>query len=126
MGYFLFKVNLIAMINRTDFRELEVSLPGDWLRKDNGDTYSFTAERMEIRDDRLFREVHVRHRDGRPEEGRYALTLEEDYCGILLDGDEFKIRRLAKFSDGSAFMEWEDRAGRRILLERLPQAATYA
>jgi hypothetical protein len=108
------------MVNTTDFRELEVSIPGDWLRKDNGDTYSFTAERMEIRDDRLFRGLHVRHRDGQPEDGRYALTVGKEYFGILLNGDQFKIRRLAKFSDGSAFMEWEDRAGARILFERLP------
>lgn len=114
------------MINTTDFQELEVSLPGDWLRKDNGDTYSFTADRMVIDDDRLFRELHVRHRDGRPEDGRYALTVEKEYCGILLNNDEFKIRRLAKFSDGSAFMEWEDRAGARILLERLSPDAGYA
>jgi hypothetical protein len=114
------------MISTTDLRELEVSLPGDWLRKDNGDTYSFTADRMEIADDRLFRGLHVRHRDGRPEDGRYALTVEEEYCGILLNGDKFKIRRLAKFSDGSAFMEWEDRVGARIFLERLPQAEAYA
>jgi hypothetical protein len=114
------------MINTTDFQELEVSLPGDWLRKDNGDTYSFTADRMQIDDDRLFRELHVRHRDGGPEDGRYALTVEEECCGILLNNDEFKIRRLAKFSDGSAFMEWEDRAGDRILFERLSPDFGYA
>jgi hypothetical protein len=114
------------MINITDFQELEISLPGDWLRKDNGDTYSFTADRMQIDDERLFRELRVRHRDGRPEEGKYALTVEEEYCGILLNNDEFKIRRLAKFSDGSAFMEWEDRAGARILLERLSPDEGYA
>jgi hypothetical protein len=114
------------MINTTDLQELEVALPGDWLRKDNGDTYSFTADGMVIDDYRLFRELHVRHPDGSPEDGRYALTLEEDYCGILLNEDEFIIRRLAKFSDGSAFMEWEDRAGGQILLERLPHAAAYA
>lgn len=110
------------MINTTDLQEVEVSLPGDWLRKDNGDTYTFTADRMEIDDDRLFREVHVRHPDGRPEDGRYALTVEDDYCGIVVNDDEFRIRRLAKFRDGSAFMEWEDRIGARILFERLPQA----
>ena len=114
------------MVNTTDFQELEVSLPGDWLRKDNGDTYTFTADQMEIDDDRLFRELHVRHRDGRPEDGRYALTVEEEYFGILLNEDEFKIRRLAKFSDGSAFMEWEDRAGGRILLERVSEEEGYA
>jgi len=114
------------MINTTDFQELEISLPGDWLRKDNGDTYSFTADRMQIDNDRLFGELHVKHRDGRPEDGRYALTVEEEYCGILLNDDEFKIRRLAKFSDGSAFMEWEDRAGGLILFERLSPDMGYA
>ena len=114
------------MINTTDFQELEVSLPGDWVRKDNGDTYSFTANRMEIDDERLFRELHVRHRDGQPEEARYALTLEGDYCGIMLNNEEFVILRLAKYGDGSALMEWEDRAGGRIVLERLPQGGSYA
>jgi hypothetical protein len=108
------------MINTTDLQELEVSLPGDWLRKDNGDTYSFTVDRMQISDERLFRELYVRHADGKPEEAKYALTIEDDYCGILLNEEEFIIRRLAKFSDGSAFMEWEDRAGLRIVFERLP------
>jgi hypothetical protein len=106
------------MIDTTDLQELEVSLPGDWLRKDNGDTYSFTAERTKIEDDRLYRELHVRHPDGQTEDGRYALTVEDDFFGILLNQEEFKIRRLAKFNDGSAFMEWEDRAGGRILFER--------
>jgi len=114
------------MVNTTDFQELEISLPGDWLRKDNGDTYSFTVDRMQIDDDRLFKGLHVKHRDGRPEDGRYALTVEEEYCGILLNDDEFKIRRLAKFSDGSAFMEWEDRAGGLILFERLSPDTGYA
>ncbi|HET6252625.1 MAG TPA: hypothetical protein VFE32_01060 [Puia sp.] len=114
------------MINTTDLQEVEVSLPGDWLRKDNGDKYSFTVERMKIDDDRLFRQLHVQRRDGRPEEARYALTLEGEYCGIFVNNDEFLIRRLAKFSDGSAFMEWEDRAGGRILFERLPGAEGYA
>jgi hypothetical protein len=113
------------MFNTTDLQELEVSLPGDWLRKDNGDTYSFTVDRMTIDDERLFREMHVRHRDGLQEEARYALTVEEDYCGILVNNEEFIVRRLAKFGDGSAFMEWEDRIGSRLFLERLPGAASH-
>jgi hypothetical protein len=56
--------------------------------------------------------------------GRYAWTIEDEYCGILLNQEEFIIRRLAKFSDGSAFMEWEDRAGGRIQLERTNDVAT--
>src|SRR5579871_2788761 len=110
------------MINTTDLQELEVSLPGDWLRKDNGDTYSFTNDRMELDNERLFRQLRVRHADGRTENARYALTLEDDYCGILLNDEEFVVLRLAKFSEGSAFMEWENSAGGRIVLERLPVA----
>jgi hypothetical protein len=111
------------MINTTDFQELEVSLPGDWLRKDNGDTYSFSTDKMELSDERLFRELYVRHADGKPEAARYALTIEDEYCGILLNEDEFIVRQLVKHSDGSAFMEWEDPAGGRIFFERLPKAA---
>ena|ERR1700722_224775 len=106
------------MIKTTDLQELEVSLPGDWVRKDNGDRYCFTADGMKIRDDRLYRELRVRRGDGQTEEARYALTIEEDYFGILLNDEEFIIRRLAKFSDGTAFMEWENRAGGRIVFER--------
>jgi hypothetical protein len=109
----------IAMINTTDLQEVEVSLPGDWVREDTGDRYSFTVDRMRVDDDRLFRALHVRHADGRSEEVRYALTIEDDYCGVLLNEEEFIIRRLAKFGDGSAFMEWEDRAGGRVVFERL-------
>lgn len=114
------------MINTTDLQELEISLPGDWLRKDNGDTYSFTVDRMQFNDDRLYRGLHVLHPSGPPEEARYALTVEEDYCGILLNDKEYIVKRLAKFRDGSAFMEWGDRSGGSIFFERLPQAASYA
>ncbi len=66
------------MINTTDFQEFEISLPGDWLRKDNGDTYSFTVDKMEIRDERLFRQLYIRHAGDRPggqqESIRYALN----------------------------------------------------
>jgi hypothetical protein len=113
------------MINTTDFQEFEVSLPGDWLRKDNGDTYTFSTDNMKLSEERLFRELYVRHADGKPETLRYALTIEADYCGILLNEDEFIIRRLAKYNDGTAFMEWEDGAGGRIFFERLPQAAWH-
>jgi len=114
------------MINTTDLQELEVSLPGDWLRRDNGDTYSFTPDSMHLADDRLFRRLRIRHRDGRREEERYALAVEDEYFGIILNDAEYRIRRLSKFSNGSAFMEWEDKSGRLIVFERLPQAASYA
>ena len=111
------------MINTTDFQELEVSLPGGWLRKDNGDTYFFSTDKMELSDERLFRELYVLHADGKQEAARYALTIGAEYCGILLNEDEFIVRRLDKNSDGSAFMEWEDTAGGRIFFERLSKAA---
>jgi hypothetical protein len=114
------------MINTTDLQELEISLPGDWLRKDNGDTYSFTTDHMELRDERMFRDLHIRRSDGQPMSLRYALTIEEDYCGIMLNDDEFIVRRLVKHSDGSAMMEWQDSAGGLIVFDKLPQAAWRA
>jgi hypothetical protein len=114
------------MINTTDFQEFEVTLPGDWLRRDKGDTYSFTVDKMEIRDERLFRQLYVRHPGKPPQSLLYALTIEDDYCGILLNEDEFIVRRLVKHSDGSAMMEWEDSAGGLIVFEKLPQAMGHA
>lgn len=114
------------MIKLTDLRELEVSLPGDWRRKDTGDTYTFTADQMHLNDERLFRQVYIRHPKGGEEAAGYALTLEDDYCGILVDGQRYIVRRLAKFSDGAAEMEWEDRAGGRIVFQRLRQDAGQA
>jgi hypothetical protein len=107
------------MINTTDFQELETSLPGDWVR-DNGDIYSFTTDKMELRDERLFRELYVRHAGDRPQSLRYALTIADDYCGILLNEDEFIVLQLIKHSDGSAMMEWQDNAGGLIRFDRAP------
>jgi len=103
------------MINQTDFSEFEVTLPGDWLRKDNGDTYSFTVNKMQIRDERLFRELLIRHSaGGQPESRQYALAIEDDYCSLVIDDQEFIIRQIVKKEDGSAYMEWEDRVGALI------------
>jgi hypothetical protein len=112
------------MINTTDLQELEISLPGDWLRKDNGDTYSFTTDNMKLRDERMFRDLLIRRKEGQPMTLRYALTIEEDYCGIMLNDDEFIVLRLDKHEDGSAFMEWQDSAGGLIVFDKLPQAGT--
>ena len=111
------------MINTTDFQELETTLPGDWLRKDNGDVYSFTTDKMELRDERLFRELKIRHkdnstRDGYPLSVQYALTIEEDYCGILIDTDEFIVLRLDKHADGKVQMEWQDRENGIVEFEK--------
>jgi hypothetical protein len=106
------------MINTTDLQELEISLPGDWLRKDNGDTYSFTTDNMELRDERMFRDLHIRRKEGQSMTLRYALTIEEDYCGIILNDDEFIVLQLEKHENGSAFMEWQDSAGGLITFEK--------
>jgi hypothetical protein len=103
------------MFNQTDFNEFEVSLPGDWLRKDNGDTWSFTTDKMEIRDERLFRQLDIRHvAGGQPESFQYALTIENDYFGLLIGDQEYIVRQITKREDGSAYMEWEDSKGKRI------------
>ena len=106
------------MINTTDFQEFEISLPGDWLRKDNGDMYSFTVDKMEVRDERLFRQLYIRRPGAQPQSLQYALTIEDDYFGIMLNEEEFVVRQLVKHSDGSAMMEWEDKAGLSIVFEK--------
>jgi hypothetical protein len=103
------------MINQTDFNECEVSLPGDWRRTDNGDVYSFTVNKMKIDDERLFRQLNIRHASGsQPESLQYALTIKDDFCGVLVGDREFIIRQIIKKEDGSAYMEWEDNIGARI------------
>jgi hypothetical protein len=103
------------MFNQTDFNEFEISLPGDWLRKDNGDTWSFTTEKMEIRDERLFRQLDIRHSSGnQPESLQYALTIEDDYFGLLIGDQEYIVRQITKKEDDSAYMEWEDSKGKKI------------
>jgi hypothetical protein len=108
------------MINTTDFQELETTLPGDWLRKDNGDVYSFTTDKMVLREERLFRELKIRHKDGSSLSAQYALTIEDDYCGILLDTDEFIVLRLDKHPDGTIQMEWQDRENGLVGFEKRP------
>jgi hypothetical protein len=108
------------MINTTDFQELETTLPGDWVRTDNGDVYSFTTDKMELRDERLFRELKIRHKDGSSISVQYALTIEDDYCGILLDTDEFIVLRLDKHPDGPVQMEWRDKVNSLIDFEKRP------
>jgi len=112
------------MINTTDLQELEISLPGDWVRKDNGNTYSFSNEKMELRDERLFKDLYIRQKDGELTTLRYALTIEQDYCGIMLNNDEFIVQQLVKKSDGSASMEWQDSAGGLISFEKQASAGS--
>lgn len=103
------------MINTTDLSECEVSLPGDWTRMDNGDIYSFTVDNMQISDERLFRQLKIRHASPPGEETlKYALTIKDDYCGVLIGEEEYLIRELTKKEDGSATMEWENEKGTTI------------
>jgi hypothetical protein len=123
------------MINTTDLDECEVSIPGQWVRKDSGDVYNFSTDKMELREERLFKELYIRHAS--PPPGRtagqmrqlsYALSIEGGYCGIVLSEegaeDEFIIRSITKNEDGSASMEWEDKIGARIRFTR--PSATHA
>lgn len=107
------------MINLTDLSECETSLPGDWVRQDNHDTWSFTPGDMEMKEQRLYRRLDIRHPAGGPVEShRYAFAIKDEYCAVLVDTDEFIIRELVKKGDSPAFMEWEDKAGIRIRFER--------
>jgi hypothetical protein len=108
------------MINTTDLSECEVSLPGDWNRLDNGDVYSFTVDKMEVRNDRMFRELRILHSSPSGEEFvQYALMIKDDYCGVLIGEKEFIITELIKKEDGSSYMEWEDEKGNTIAFELL-------
>jgi trehalose/maltose hydrolase-like predicted phosphorylase len=104
------------MINTTDLQEVEISLPGDWTRQDNKDVYSFTTDKMELKDEMLFRQLNIRRASGDTiTTVQYALLIKDDYVGIQLDEKEYIIRQLNKNEDGSASMEWEDSAGISIL-----------
>ena len=108
------------MINTTDLSECEVSLPGDWKRTDNGDLYSFTVDHMEIRDERLFKQLTIRHSSPPGEESwKYALTIKDDYCGVLVGDEEFIIKEIIKTENGNDSMKWEDEKGNSILFKRI-------
>ncbi|HLZ87874.1 MAG TPA: hypothetical protein VKQ52_11555 [Puia sp.] len=107
------------MINTIDLAECEVLLPGDWVQKGSGDIYSFTSDKMELRDQRLFRELYILEK-GKPREQPipYALTIKDDYCGILVGEEEFIILSITGEVNGSATMEWQDAAGRTLGFDR--------
>jgi hypothetical protein len=108
------------MINTTDLSEFEVLLPGSWIRTDTGEIYSFTTDRMELRDERLFKELYITDpKDGQKRRSLpYALTIEDDYCGILAGDQEFVINSITKHPDGSMDMEWKDRVNTLISFHR--------
>lgn len=107
------------MNNTSDLLEIEILLIGDWIQKDSGDQYTFTADRMELNDERLFKELYISHPPGKERRAyRYALTIDGDYCGIMVDEQEFTIISISKNADGSAAMEWADKVGTRITFDR--------
>ncbi len=98
------------MINSTDLQEVEISLPGQWTRKDSGELYTFTNDKMKLIDERLFKELTI-VKDGRIRSHQYALAIEDDYCGIVVDDEHFIVVSLTKKQDGSAAMQWSSQAG---------------
>jgi hypothetical protein len=110
------------MINSTDLQEVEISLPGQWTRKDSGDLYTFTNDKMELRDERLFKQVNVVH-DGQTTSYQYALAIEDDYCSIVIDDQQFAILSLTNREDGSASMQWSSQVGLVIEFTRVLPAA---
>lgn len=107
------------MINTTDLSEFEVLLPGTWVRKDSGDIYSFTNDRMELRDERLFKELYITYATDKQRRSlSYALTIEDEYCGILAGDEEFVIISITRNADGSMDMVWRDRVNTLISLHR--------
>src|SRR5258708_8791720 len=108
------------MKNNIDLQEWEVLPPGDWIEKGSGSVYSFTPDKMQLRDERLFRELYIREKGkSRPRPVPYALTIKDDYCGILVGKEEFLILRISSATDGSATMEWQDPLGRILEFERI-------
>ena len=112
------------MINTTDLSECEVTLPGDWQRTDNGDMYSFTVDHMEIRDDRLFKQLVIRPSSSasKEEELKYALSIKDDFCSVMVGNDEFIIKEIIKTENGNDSMQWEDSRGNTIPFKRISRA----
>jgi hypothetical protein len=108
------------MINTTDLSECEVTLPGDWKRTDNGDLYSFTVDHMEVLDERLFKQLIIRHApSSKEEELKYALSIKDEFCSVIVGGEEFIIKEIIKTDNGKDSMQWEDSLGNTIPFKRM-------
>ena len=112
------------MINTTDLNEVEVLLPGDWRREDNGDIYSFTTDKMEMKDRRLFKQLVIRHTVPTTVEPpginpvetlQWALMIKDDYCGIVAGNREFVITEIGHQKDEAVHMVWEADGGRTVI-----------
>lgn len=108
------------MINTTDLSEFEVLLPGDWVRGDSGAIYSFSTDKMELRDERLYRQLYIAQSGagGGRVSMPYALTIENSFCGIIAGDEKFIITRIAKHPDGSMDMVWRDKSNALIDFHR--------
>lgn len=107
------------MINTTDLAEFEILLPGSWVRSDSGEIYLFSADQMKLQDERLFKQLYISGpRDQDRRSMPYALTIEDDYCGILAGDQEFIITSITKHPDGSMDMQWKDRVNTLISFHR--------
>lgn len=107
------------MINTTDLSEFEVLLPGNWKRRDTGEIYSFSTDSMELRDERLYKQLYITDPNGSKRRSlSYALTIEDDYCGILAGDQKFIITSITKHPDGSADMEWKNKVNTLIPFHR--------
>jgi|GEM_PF-1383360 len=116
------------MINITDLNEVEVLLPGDWQREDNGDVYSFTTDKMELKDERLLRQLIIQHAvpvtveppgTNPVETTKWALMIKDDYCGIVIGDQEFIIREIGSQPGSVGRMVWEDLSGETVGFTRV-------
>jgi hypothetical protein len=111
------------MINTTDLQEVEVLLPGEWRREDNGDIYAFTTDKMELEDERLFKQLVIRHAApvtdppaaAPVESTKWALAIKDDYFGIIVGNYEFIISEIGRRKDGVMTMTWEAANGVMII-----------
>jgi hypothetical protein len=77
---------------------------------------------MQLIDERLFKQLNVVH-DGQTKSYQYALAIEDDYCSIVVDDQQFVILSLTKNEDGSASMQWSSQVGLVIEFDRLATRA---
>ena len=104
------------MINTTDFQEVEVLLPGEWRREDNGDIYAFTVEKMKLQEERLFKQLLIRHAApptdppaaSPVDTTRWALTIKDDFCGLIIEDTEYIIRQIGRRKDEEIGMSLQD------------------
>lgn len=104
------------MINLTDLQECEVLLVGSWMEVDTGDLYTFTTEKMQLKDDVLYKQLLVTGKNHQHYENTYALAIVDNYCAVLMNGETFVITEISR-TKGSGGMKWENSEGLSISFE---------